>query len=321
MSPGPVPERPFLKPWYRLARGQDEIVLEYGQLAIVFGGRATAELLPALLPLLDGQRTVADIIEALGTPAEPAISKALGLLAEHGLLTELRTGETKPPTDAVQFLAATSAGRLGLAEVADLLERSTLLVAGRGAVADEVVRLLRLSGVEQIECAEIETGPNVVPTLAVAAPDPSELGAMKRWNERALETGTVWLQALPFDGRYACLGPVFVPGETCCFECFRIRQASNLPYAGEFWLLEQVPAPYPSIPPVTRAIAGLAASLALRWLVIEDPSLPGTLFALDFDEGLRISSHSVYRVARCSACSGAADLGSPLPWFDGSLAA
>jgi hypothetical protein len=82
-----VPERPLLKPWYRLAVDDGKVVLDHAQSALVFEGAAAARLLPALLPLLDGEHSLSDIVATLGQPAEAAIEQALALLAAHRLLT------------------------------------------------------------------------------------------------------------------------------------------------------------------------------------------------------------------------------------------
>ena len=79
---------PYLAPWYRIATTDDQVVLEYGQRIVCLAGRAGAVLMPVLLPLLDGTRTVDEIVEVLGEPARPAIEAALRRLAEHDLLKE-----------------------------------------------------------------------------------------------------------------------------------------------------------------------------------------------------------------------------------------
>src|SRR6185437_10869069 len=73
----PLPALPQLKPWYRQAAVDGSLVLEHGQSAVVFGGAAATRLLPALLPLLDGSRPVAAIVDELGPAAEPAVLNAL----------------------------------------------------------------------------------------------------------------------------------------------------------------------------------------------------------------------------------------------------
>jgi hypothetical protein len=46
------------------------------------------------------------------------------------------------------------------------------------------------------------------------APSPADLPRLDSWNELALARGIRWLQVLPPNGRFAALGPLFVPDET-----------------------------------------------------------------------------------------------------------
>ena len=43
-----------------------------------------------------------------------------------------------------------------------------------------------------------------------------------------LESRTPWSQVLPFNGRFAAIGPLFVPGQTCCAACFEQRRGHAL---------------------------------------------------------------------------------------------
>ena len=83
-----VPERPLLKPWFRRCSLPDGLVLEHGRATVRFRGAAATRLLPLLVPLLDGGRTVPEIVAAVGAAVEPATRNALGLLARHGLLAD-----------------------------------------------------------------------------------------------------------------------------------------------------------------------------------------------------------------------------------------
>jgi hypothetical protein len=83
-----VPERPLLAPWYRLVGDGDRLLLEHGQTVVALEGGAVRTLLPALLPILDGTRTIDALVERLGLAARPAIDRALEVLVSHGLLVE-----------------------------------------------------------------------------------------------------------------------------------------------------------------------------------------------------------------------------------------
>src|SRR4029453_17036413 len=112
-------------------------------------------------------------------------------------------------------------------------------------------RLLRQSG---IQVRRNEAMPSDV-DLVICAPSPAQLPSLDDWNKQALAAGQPWLQVLPFDGRYAAVGPLYLPEETCCFECFRLRRLANLDAGYELVVLEAVPAAYPAAPAVQALVA------------------------------------------------------------------
>jgi bacteriocin biosynthesis cyclodehydratase domain-containing protein len=177
--------------------------------------------------------------------------------------------------------------------------------------------LLR-SGVGAVEHAPLSGSPPCG-VFAVVVPDPGELPALERWNRRCLGAGITWLALLPCDGRIAPVGPLFVPGETACYDCFRIRRASTCGYAEEFWSLEGSPAETPDAVPLRHAVAGIAGWLVLRWLVGQDASLPGVLHALEVGPPVAVTVNHVWRVPRCPSCSETSGVAPPSPWFDGSF--
>ena len=311
-----VPKRPLLKPWYRLAAEDGRIVLEYAQSAVVFDGGAAERLLPALLPLLDGEHSFSDIVATLGEPAAPAIEQALELLAEHRLLTSSLPAAAD---DTLRFLLATDRRAVDPADLATSLGRARVALAGSAGVGEELARVLRCSGIRRIEHGSLSERPPGTPEIVVAAPAAEELHELDEWNRQCLSEGTTWLALLPCDGRVAPVGPLFVPGETACYDCFRIRRASTCGYAQEFWSLEGSPAEAPDALPLRRAVAGIAGWVILRWLVGRDASLPGVVHALEIGSSLALAAHHVWRVPRCPSCSDTSGVAPPAPWFDGAL--
>jgi bacteriocin biosynthesis cyclodehydratase domain-containing protein len=315
-----IPELPYLAPWYRLASADDAVVLEYGQRVICLAGRAGSVLVPVLLPLLDGTRTLDEIVEVLGEPARPAIEAALERLAGCDVLLE---GPPLPPeapgplVAVAHLLASLRPGGPAPHEVSASLGALSVAVVGSGAAAVEVARLLRVSGVD---ARRLETMPGGV-DLAVCAPAPQQLPSLPEWNTQALVLEQPWLQVLPFDGRYASVGPLYVPGETCCFECFRRRRSANLDAGDELALIETTPAAYPVASFLLALVAGVAATLALQWLVLRGDGATSAFYAVELGDDLALSRHHVHRVPRCSACSGVADVATPLPWYKEHAAA
>jgi bacteriocin biosynthesis cyclodehydratase domain-containing protein len=301
-------DRPHLAPWYRIADLGDALAVEHGQAVVRLDGAAARKLVPRLLPLLDGTRTVDEIVECLGERIRPAVEHALQVLAERRLLLE---GPSQPDGEhtVARFLAALV--RKPEAELGGALAAARVAVAGAGPMAAEAVRALRGAGVGEVVRADWTAVPAC--DLAVAAPAPEEVDRLGSWNRSALAARTTWLQLLPFDGRFAAVGPLFVPYETCCHACYRLRRRANVPYPTEFESVESVPTAAATPPPLQAAIAGLGALVAARWLAAADPALPGRLYALDVRQVPELTVHHVYRVPRCSACARLEVR--PLPWF------
>ena len=300
-------ERPLLKPWYRLSADGGRSTLRYAGSVLEFEGAAAERFLPHLLPLLDGTRTVEEVVGELGEAARPAVEHALSLLRAHDLLTEAVPGGAAAGARRTAELLAAVEPSGTCAEVHARLAKSAVCVLGEGAVALTAGRLLRAGGAGAVDMLEWTAEPPAE-AFVVAAPDAGEVARLDEWNERALAAGVTWLQVLPFDGRLAAVGPVIVPGETACHACYRLRRDSTISA-----LPDRAGGDYPSAPALDAVVAGLAALAALRWLAgsLADA---GVLVAVELAPELRCTRHYLYRVPRCPACSPAARGAATLPW-------
>lgn len=291
------PRRPRLEPWYRIAACDEGVTVRFGESALLFEGAAAQSLLPELLPLLDGTRSVAALAERLGPPILPAIERVLDLLAERGLLAD---GPAEPAAGGrgrtLELLAATAPARRGFAAAA-------VTVLGDGPLAALVARLLHESGVEAV-------GRSREGELVVVAPGPDETSLLEDWNAEALARGTPWLPVVPFDGTVAGVGPLVVPGETACHTCYRLRRTVDGLAPGE----RALRAHHLSSPATDAVLAGLAAAAAVRWLATGDTSAVGTLLAVELEPHVAVTRHPVYRVPRCPSCSPLAGRATLAPW-------
>jgi bacteriocin biosynthesis cyclodehydratase domain-containing protein len=299
---------PLLAPWWRIVDDGERILFEHAGRLVELRGRAVRTLLPALLPLLDGAHTHSEIVGRLGEAAEPSVRNALELLDRHGLLADGPHVEG----DDVAGYVATACPEVAPSAARDALTGSRAAVQGASAAAAEVERLLRSAGVE---VERIGWGPGVESPvdLVVAAPTAAEVDALRFANEQRLEDAVPWLVVLPYDGRLATVGPLYVPGLTACHVCFSVRRAATSGYEEDSTLLESRPATAAAPDTIAVIAAGLAVLLSLRWLGAADPTLPGVAYALEANGAPTLTRHRVLRVPRCTVCGPAGP--PPNPWF------
>jgi bacteriocin biosynthesis cyclodehydratase domain-containing protein len=195
----------------------------------------------------------------------------------------------------------------------DALTAADVAVAGESILGDELERLARdggLSQVARVSLAKTSAGRD----LLVCAPTPKEVDALRRVNEARLANGGPWLPVLPYDGRSLVIGPLVLPNESACHACYRLRRASASGYEEDFDLLDRTPTRAARTAALRAVAAGLAATVALRWLSVRDATLPGRCYVLETGSVLALSFHRVLRVPRCPAC-GPGDASIPSPWF------
>jgi bacteriocin biosynthesis cyclodehydratase domain-containing protein len=316
-STASIPGRPALAPWYRAVEDKRRVLFEHGGTVVTFEGRAARILLPKLLPLLDGTRTTAEITDALGAAIAPSVDKALALLAANGLLIAGDDVDSEDPSadqaaaEAAAFAAAVTR-RTTPRAARRALESSEVRVLGCSPNAEEITRLLGASGVG-VKATTFGDDPPPE-SFVIAAPDRGEVRHLDDLNLQQLEHGAAWLQVLPNDGRFSIIGPVFLPGSSACRACFLARRGACSDYEDDFQLLDSVPTRAATPTALSAVGAGLATTLAVRWLATQDPSLPGRFYAVEPGVVVGLSYHHVLRVPRCRAC-GPVETAMPSPWF------
>ncbi len=301
-------QRPLLAPWWRAVEDRGRLLFEHAGQVVELNGRAVGALLPTLVPLLDGTHTVREIVEVLGEAAEAPIAKALTLLEEHGLLVD---GPAAAGHDtAACYVAAVSSATP--AQARNALTSSCVAVVGSAPAGAEVAHLLETAGLTTRVVGPVD-GPGAEGDLIVAAPAAEETEQLGSLNERHLRDATPWLALLPTDGRFAAIGPLYVPGQTACHACYLLRRGATSGYEQDFAVIERQPVRAPMPGATSTITAGLAALICLRWLGARDPTLPGVLYALELQGTLALTRHRVLRVPRCPACGTASP--PPNPWF------
>ncbi|MEU1864560.1 hypothetical protein [Streptomyces gardneri] len=228
-----VPARPRLRRGLSLHHTPEALVVEGTPKKQLLRGAAARELLPRMLPLLDGSRGHEDVAEALGIPAG-TVFKALSLLWTCGLIEEAAAEATASRAAAVPDALADFLSRIGDStganhaweEALDRLARARVEVFGTGPLADATRRHLAdslmdmgtSSGTGTSSGPDIGTALAPAPgsTLAVAAGlDPDASAALAA----SCALAGVPLIRLALTGRTAHLGPYVDLAFTPCLAC------------------------------------------------------------------------------------------------------
>lgn len=327
-----LPKRPYLAPWYQLVKEEKRMLFKSGGSIIVVEGKASHIFLPALLPLLDGTRTLDEIHECIGEGVKPATLKALELLEQHGLLAEgYPINATKSVADLVNFFHSIGISQGAKAEdILESIQRAKIGIVGTGMAAEEIARLLKLSGVELIKRLNWQQDKQSFGSadLVVVAPQCKELYLLHEWNRFALDNHRSWIQVIPYDGRFAAVGPLYIPGETACYQCYEMRLASNVDFREELSDWNRAIddrrislSDYPVAPQISLMLSCLASLHVLCLITLQKEvslvNLVNCFYAVEFGfDGVSLKQHHVYRVPRCPVCSRLVSQGSPLPWHE-----
>lgn len=300
-------DRPYFHPWFRAVRDREAYLFEYGGQLVKVTGDHAAPLLSAVLPLLDGLRTVEEIQQRLRGWDGDAIVQALSVLMSNGIIT--LGGAPDPAGEHEHLLAA----MMGPREAGTAIQQARVGVMGTGPLAHTVATLCTRSGVRHVSMLGTSDETPGPLDLVAAAADGADLPDLETWNRSMLERNQPWLLVLPFDGVYGAVGPLFIPGETACYACFRSRRRSALedPEIAETY--DERPAYHPMGAAVTSLLAGLAVHLALRWITRRDAFIAGILYAVGLLPHPSVSAHEVFPMPRCAACRPMAQY-TPAPW-------
>ncbi len=182
----------------------DGLLVEGGASRQLFTGAAAHDLLPRLLPLLDGRTSLSAAAEALSIPV-PQVAQAVALLHRSRLL---HSGAVDRADPADAFLSRAVAAAASHHEPATLRRRladSVVAVAAPGPLGDLLLDDLAQSGI-----GNVTTEPTRAAAMAVATDD--RLAEAVAAGAPVLRVGG--------DSRAIELGPLFSGAETTCPRCF-----------------------------------------------------------------------------------------------------
>jgi oxazoline/thiazoline synthase len=280
--------RPQFKPHYHVewVEGEGIYLLSESEQRLLRG-----RLYERVAPLIDGQRTAADIVDHLQDQmSADDVNYALLKLEQTGYLTE---GDDRLPAGeaalwAIQGIEPQQAIRR--------LAEARVAVTALGAVEAEPFQAL----LPQVHVRVGEPG-----QLGVVLTDDYLRSGLHEFNRQALADGRSWLLVKPV-GYQLWVGPVFRPAKTGCWECLAQRLRRNRAAEAYLQTKKGSAEPFPVARAVTPATLQLAWSLAAteiaRWIAKDGASdLEGKILTLDV-RNWRTQTHVLVRRPQCPAC-------------------
>ncbi len=268
------------------------------------------EVVAAVAPLLDGRRTLSEIIRAVdGTGSFTEVLAALAQLQQIGCVVE---ADGVPPSDHAAFWDYLDAG----GHVDARLAAASVAVAVVGAVdGDGLAAALASTGlaVERQDSAADYIAESESSLLIVATDNYLD-AELEKINESAVRSGSRWLLVKPV-GMTVWVGPLVHPGETGCWECLRQRLEVNR--QTEHFIRHRGGSESPinrskvRLPSIERLAASFTATEVARAVVLDDADLAGKVRTLDLAL-MRAREHVLVRRPQCAAC-GTPTSGEPAP--------
>lgn len=282
-----------------------EIVPGEGVLLLTEDGAKAlhGQLYETLVPLIDGQRSADQIVQALAGQADPAkVYYALMLLEKMGHLSEA-VPDIAPETAAFWH-------GLGIEPRAALqaLQSKRVQVHTLGGVDGEPMRrALAELGISVSDDAPAD--------FTLALTDNYLRTGVKHFNTAALQSGQPWMLVKPV-GMETWVGPVFKPGQTGCHGCLSRRLSRNQPVS--LFVAERLQRSEP--PTVSRAATPATVEAACRLAALEvakqlagvPGDLSGKVWSLD-SRTWATQTHHLLQHPNCPDCGMPQQLAQPKP--------
>lgn len=258
------------------------------------------QLYEALVSLIDGSRSVNQIVDALAGRADPAkVYYALMLLEKMGHLTEA-TPEVSPE------IAAFWHGQ-GIEPQAALhcLRNKQVHVHTLGGVVIGPVR-------EALEDQGITVCDSTAADFTLVVTDDYLRADLAHLNTAALHSGKPWMLVKPV-GLETWVGPVFKPGVTGCYRCLSQRLSRNqqvrLFVADKLCQSEPPVVSHAATPATMLSSIRLAALEVAKQLANVPGSLAGKVWSMD-SRTWTTQTHGLLKNPSCPEC-GAAEVARP----------
>lgn len=280
-----------------------------------------SRLVQLIAPLINGDRTVDEIIDLLQGKASAAeVYYALMLMEQKGYIVEANENLLPAVAAFCDGLNITSQ------EANRRLQTTTVTVQSFGAVAIEpLLSTLKSLNIQvcQEESERVREGQfsphptsdrSLLPfnqggipnsKLVVVLTDDYLQDGLDAFNQTALQSKQPWLLVKPV-GTTVWIGPIFHPGKTGCWECLAQRLRGNRPVETFIQKRKGTSTPFLTssceLPATQQTALNLTANEIIKWIVQqENQQLEGKLVTLD-TLTLETQNHILVQRPQCPIC-------------------
>ncbi|KYC42525.1 adenylate cyclase [Scytonema hofmannii PCC 7110] len=244
-----------------------------------------------LCPLLDGNRTVDEIVQQLQDKLPMSyIYYALMELEQRGYLVEY---EEVLPSNVAIFCEHL---KVNIEDACQRLQVSKVAVRALGDLSGaELIATLESLKIQVAKEGDIE----------VVLTDDYLRAELVEINQKNLARSRPWMLVKPI-GTVIWIGPIFHPEKTGCWECLSQRLQGNRPVEGFIQrrnnVLSSLTPPLADLPSTRQTAITMAATQILQWIVkAENKRLEGILVTHD-TLTLETRSHLLIKRPQCYSC-------------------
>ncbi len=262
----------------------------------------SGHLYERLAQLIDGQRTVDDLIELLKEQAPAAeVYYALMLMEQKGYIIE-SSDDLPPSVEAFWEIL-----NVEPQEAKSRLEASKVSLTTFGTVSTKEF-------ISTLESLNIQLGEEG--DLEIVLTDDYLQDGLVTFNQKALESKRPWMLVKP-GGTTIWIGPIFYPGKTGCWECLAQRLRTNRPVETFIQRQKGISTPFPTsiaaLPSTWQTGLNVAATEIFKWIVQrENEQLEGKLVTFD-TLSLKTENHILVQRPQCPSCGTPENYSKPLP--------
>lgn len=262
-----IPNKPMLKRNYKsILMPKGAMQLRNEENVLMLKGATVADIIEKMLPLLDGNNTIDDIMQSFTEYSRDTIVSVIEMLQNHYVIEDgdginqidLSKDIVAAYSDQINYLSLFSERivdnniRISKYDIFKSIYQKTCFVIGSGKVATAMVRELASNGIGKIilSCKEDffssisailsqyfkqiklekrefdEINENSGIDMVILAEDIITDAQSRKVNKRCIDNNIPWMSLNIGETRFE-VGPLVVPHETACYSCYMNRLNGN----------------------------------------------------------------------------------------------